>query len=103
MEKAFHSKALNSHSYSKRHQKSYLHKASKDLSTPSVGQADQENFKILSKAQEVNKSIQTPNFDEDLKLGSDDSLISDSSQRIPSPQIQKILKNYSNRDSFIFN
>lgn len=96
MEKAFHSKVLNSLSYSKRHQKSYLHKASEDSSTPQAVQNDQEKLKILNKAQDVNKSIQTPNFDEDYGLASNGSLISDSSQRIPSPQIQKILKNYSN-------
>lgn len=96
MEKITQQRAINSLSYFKRHQKSYINKAVQGLNSPQVSRVDQDKFKIQSKGEDMNKSIQTPNFDEDFRFSSDDSLRSDSSQRITSPQIEKILKNYSN-------
>ena len=96
MEKITQKRAINSRSYFKRHQKSYISKAVKGLNSPQVGRTGQNELKILTKGEDMNKSIQTPNFDADFRSSSDGSLRSDSSQRISSPQIEQILKNYSN-------
>jgi hypothetical protein len=105
MEKSSQVNVFNSKSYSKRHKNSYIRKTGKV--NEKLFQSPASHSKVpsilTSHLQDEHKSSQTPDFDisyeNPLKINSlNSSLESDSSQRISSPQLQQILKNYSKNE-----